>query len=103
MNVVQVRNKFSWKSLGTKLDKYLKCTLSEEQFVLQSMTSDTFKMFYTNICHLFFAAEKSPFVSRENTTNAAITCKLKLKQTNRFDSECFQMGFAMYSIFSELI
>lgn len=69
------------------------------------MQFNIFKMFYTNMCNFFPAAElkKSFFVSRENTTNAAVICKPKLKKTNDFDSECFQMGHAMYSILCELI
>lgn len=39
----------------------------------------------------------------ETTTNAAIACKPKLKKTNYFDSEGFQMRRAMYRILSEFI
>lgn len=70
------------------------------------MRFDILKMLYTNIWDFFLAAElkkKSSVVSRENTTNTTIICKPKLQKTNYLDSECFQMGHAVYSILSELV
>lgn len=57
MDIVKVKDEFAWKSLGTKPGKYLKCTLYKEEQVLQKMRFDIFKMFYTNICNFFLAAE----------------------------------------------
>lgn len=57
MDVVKVKDEFSWKSLGAKSDKYLKCTVSKEEQVLQRMRFDIFKMLCTNICNFFPAAE----------------------------------------------
>ena len=62
------------------------------------MRFDVLKIFYTNIGNFLLAAElkkKNSFVSRENTTNAAIICKPKFEKTNDLDSEYFQMGHAM--------
>lgn len=82
-------------------DKYLKCTLSKKEKILQRMRLDIFKMFYTNICIFFLAAElkKRSFFSRENTSlvkQAPAICKPKFKKTKYLDSVYFQMGYAMY-------
>lgn len=39
---------------------------------------------------------KNSFVSKENTSNAAAIGKPKFKKTNYLDSQCFQMGYAIY-------
>lgn len=56
-NVVKVKDEFSWKSFGTIPGKYLKCTLSKKEQVLQRMRLGVFRMFYTNNCVFFLAAE----------------------------------------------
>lgn len=60
-NVVKVKDEFSWKSFGTIPGKYLNCTLSKKEQVLQRMRLGVFRMFYTNTCIFFLAAEFKKF------------------------------------------
>lgn len=65
MDIVQVKDEFSWKSLGAKSDRYLKCALSKEEWVLQKMKFGILKTYYNSISNFFLAVEfkKIPFSS----------------------------------------
>lgn len=71
-NIVKVKDKFSWVSFRTIPGKYLKCTLPEKEQVLQRMRLDIFKIFYTNTCIFFLAAELEKFLFSVGRTPAML-------------------------------
>lgn len=95
MDIVQVKDEFSWKSLGAKSDRYLKCALSKEEWVLQKMKFGILKTYYNSISNFFLAVEfkKISFLIRESKTSTGIIHKPKLqkqKTHNYLDAEYFQ-------------
>lgn len=90
-----MKDEFSWKSVGTIPDKYLKCLKRNRYFRGWGLTYLEYFV-PTPAFSSLLQNEKCSFVSTENTSTAAAIGKRKFKKTHYLDFECLQRVYTMY-------